>query len=204
MTSTPTLNREVKEGPLEVLGYEVRMLRHAERRVEEHWAKRDADANGWLECYLTHYRALIDFLGTTRETPRTFHGSTDLTLTPTETWAEMAIDMSGPEAQKLIVDGKGLRDRWFLDISQFLSHVTARRYKDGAFTWDWRAMTVALDPVLAAFRALAAANGLTWRDRFLYELAAEPGASSATVETLGPASTAPSVTFTTKITSSSQ
>ena len=180
------------------------MLRHAERRVEEHWVKQDADANGWLECYLTHYRALIDFLGTNREDPRKFGGSTDLTLTPAETWAEREIDMSGPEAQALVADGKTLRKRWYNDISQFLSHMTGRRVEDGAFTWDWRAMSAELNPVLAGFRALAAKNGLTWRGKFLHELGAEPGASAVAVEPLGPASTSSNVTYTTRITSSGQ
>lgn len=169
MTSGPTLDREVKEGPIEIIGYEVRMLRHAERRIEEHWAKGDADANAWLECYLTHYRALIEFLGANRREPKQFGASTDLTLTPTETWADKRLDMSGPEARALIADGKALRDRWHDDISQFLSHMTNRRVEAG-FRWDWRAMSAQLEPVIAAFRTLAAKNGLTWRDKFLYEI----------------------------------
>jgi hypothetical protein len=176
------MNRPEKLTHLDTIIYEIDMLEYCYHRLSND--KRSLsrmEAYGLLECFLLHYRNLIDFLGKkpTRD---------DLSVTKPKAWA-MGMDFRGEEIQSLNGKGKDLwqeyedRKRRSDTISRYLQHCTEQRTmrKD----WPLDKMYKSIRPLVEDFRQLVGNPGpiATDGDRFVVGPA---DASTGTSQKLGP------------------
>jgi hypothetical protein len=120
--------------------YEIEMVRFAaEQQFESNFS-----GYAFLECFLLHYRNLIEFLG---NEPKKRHISTDLCVS--NIWLELKI----PEPRQLTKiqeEGKKLYERYEpstgVKISQYLHHCTTHRMNKKK--WNVSRMMRELNPLL--------------------------------------------------------
>lgn len=113
--------RGEKESHLDTIRYEIDMLRYSLKR----WRETDlgfdpGDRNAFLECFLLHYRILVEFLSGRK------NKQTDLVVSSPKVWMPMRrVDQR--ETSSLQKRGRALRDRYHDKISKFLQHCTEAR-----------------------------------------------------------------------------
>jgi len=165
--------RPTKLTHAETILYEIDMLRYAARNLEtgEKWAR-------WtfLECFLLHFRNLIEFFGKNPERdnlsiqrpkkfwPRGFQPPTqDLAL------------LSRPDLWEKY-EGQGKPDK----VSRYLQHCTEQRVENKS--WDVKMMGSDIFPVLKAFEKILPVKERSW-DVSSHEILALPSASLSTATT---------------------
>ncbi len=118
--------------------YEIDMLNHCyEKLLKEKWQD-TPDNNISLECFLLHYRNLIEFFG----------DSADLKPSESEVWSPRSL----PSEELASIQDRGPYDKYWRLISQYLQHCTKSRIRDRG--WDVKEMYVELKGVLDNFRRL--------------------------------------------------
>jgi hypothetical protein len=121
----PRYERSKKGSHLDTVHYEIDMLEYARVKVTE----RDLpppEINMRLECFLLHYRNLIEFFSGRK------HRDGDISVKKPEVWCSRGLT---PEEKAAMTGPAGkAQDEYWVDISQFLQHCTERRFRDQK---DW-------------------------------------------------------------------
>ena len=136
------LERDVKRTPLDVVAYEVDMLRYCFDRLFPFQPSDRHEKNLLLEGYLLHYRALLEFFAHPK--PR----ATDLSIRRPQDWASRTLSAS--EIKAITDLAEPVHDKWFDMIGKQLAHCTQPRYVDKQ-TWPITEMNHALENVIKAF-----------------------------------------------------
>jgi len=131
-------SRPTKLSHLDTIQYEIDMLNYCyENLLKEKWQNMP-DNYISLECFLLHYRNLIEFFGNAED------------LKASE-WKEWSPRQLSAEEVASISDRKPF-DNHRGQISQYLQHCTKSRTRDR--DWDVKGMYEELKPVLENFRRL--------------------------------------------------
>ncbi len=130
------LSRPQKLSHLDTIQYEIDMLNHCYDKLRK-WQD-EPDSYVYLECFLLHYRNLIEFFG----------DSKGLRVSEWKDWSPRELV---PEELASISDKKPLKKYRGL-ISQYLQHCTKSRIRDRS--WDVDKMYRELKGVLENFRRL--------------------------------------------------
>lgn len=141
-------SRTEKESHLDTIHYELSMLNFCGARLDKlSRAGERAVFNVFLECFLLHYRNVMEFLSGNHH--RVKPGETrDLSTFDPKPWAGR--ELSPGELAEIQTPAKTIDDKYFQDISQYLQHCTERRFAEGRF-WNYRDMFVELRPAIQAF-----------------------------------------------------
>lgn len=146
--------RPDKLSHLETILYEIDMLRYAAFRLRS--------AQGWdewvfLECFLLHFRNLIEFFGS--DSPN----RDNLSIVKAELFWPKGETIPGRQLQKLYqkdlwekYEGKEKRDK----ISRFLQHCTEERVKPK--DWNVSQMLDDLNPLIEEFEKLLPSKERRW------------------------------------------
>ena len=159
--------RPAKANHLETILYEIDMLDYCFQKLREHPAHwLPGDECVYLECFLLHYRNLLDFF---RGKPRT----DDLNILRSRAWGTSKI--SQQDLDKLKHRGAKLAGKYYQELSKYLQHCTTRRYEADK-EWDEQAMYNELKPILTEFRELVGRKDRVaqWPDPLLGMFADEP------------------------------
>ncbi len=138
-------SRRQKESHLDTIQYEIDMLNHCyEKLMKEKWQS-TPDNFIALECFLLHYRNLIEFFG----------DSEDLKVSEWKDWSPRQLSS---EELTSISDKKPFNNHRG-QISQYLQHCTKSRTKDRG--WKVKEMYGELKHVLENFRRLFPVRPIT-------------------------------------------
>jgi hypothetical protein len=132
------LSRPPKLSHLDTVQYEIGMLNYCYKTLQETPWKWEPANFVYLECFLLHYRNLIEFFG----------DSKDLKVSEWKAWSPRKLS---PQELASISDKKPLQKHRGL-ISQYLQHCTKSRTRDRS--WDEKEMYEELRRVLENFRRL--------------------------------------------------
>jgi len=148
--SIDAYSRSEKESHLHTIHYEIAMLIFCGQQLDTlSPGTQKAHFNAFLECFLIHYRNLVEFFSGSRHRPARRPGDTrDLSVADSNPWAGRSL--SAAEIAELQPPATELERRYFLDISQYLQHCTERRFSEEKF-WSYRNMYSELRPVIKAF-----------------------------------------------------
>ena len=136
--------RRAKASQIDTVRYEIDMLDFCFGRCMEppgRWEEGDHDV--YLECFLVHYRNLIEFLGGANH-----HREDDLSTSKPEEWAEGRVDTN--EIRKIRNSVQNLDQSYYSDISKYIQHCTAKRHEVDR-GWDVNEMFGELNGILSAF-----------------------------------------------------
>jgi len=137
--------RPKKANHLETILYEIDMLDYCFQKLRGRpvdWGP--GDGYVYLECFLLHYRNLLDFF---RGKPK----DDDLSIIRPKAWAPWKV--SQQDSAKLKSDGAKLAGKHYHELSKYLQHCTTQRHTDDK-EWDDEAMYNELKPILTRFREL--------------------------------------------------
>jgi predicted dehydrogenase len=150
--------RSRKNSPIDIILYEIDMLRHcagtiAEKKAIAHGTRSDssiAEYNLGIEGFLLHLRNLFEFL-----TNRRTRADTDLRIDNPEQWASRAVRQSEysdlVERADKVDQAHGVRGSTCYDqISKYLQHCTTLRHERSK-RWDIAKIFADIDPVLQDF-----------------------------------------------------
>lgn len=143
-------SRTEKESHLDTIHYELSMLNFCGAQLD-HLSRVDQRAafNAFLECFLLHYRNVMEFLSGTHHRKAKKPGETsDLSTADPKPWAGR--ELSPVELTEIQTPARATDDKYFLDISQYLQHCTERRFAEGKF-WKHNEMFAELRPAIEAF-----------------------------------------------------
>jgi hypothetical protein len=146
MPETVELNRRVKNSAIEVVDYEVDMLRSCFAALGDVLSSTPANTflvNVLIESYLLHYRGLVEFFCFDRR-----RYTSTLLLAFSSEWATRALTEDETKAIRHIA--QPLADKWFKLIGEQLAHCTHPRYQQKVH-WPYVEMQVGMDKVLAEF-----------------------------------------------------
>jgi hypothetical protein len=138
-----TFSRPDKLTDAQTILYEIDMLRFAASRLLRGTWESDKDQWAYLECFLLHYRNLVEFLGKEQRLVQ------DTDLHVSNIWRRLSVP-EPPQLSKIREQGDKLwakyervRDR----ISRYLQHCTTLRtaWKH----WEVGAMNGEIEPILA-------------------------------------------------------
>jgi hypothetical protein len=148
-----TYSRSEKESHLHTIHYEIAMLNFCGQQLDKLSPEaQKAHFNAFLECFLIHYRNLVEFFsGNHHRTAKKPEDTSDLSTADSGPWAGRVL--SAEELAELQAPAKNLDGRYFLDISQYLQHCTERRFLEDKF-WNYRDMYAELRPTIKAFLRL--------------------------------------------------
>lgn len=141
--------RSRKASHLDTVHYEVDMLEYALEKLRVETALPIPEQNMILECFLLHYRNLLEFFSGEKHRIGKKGRTADISVAHPKTWCGR--DLSTPEAETLSSTAKQLLQKHFEDISQFLQHCTERRFSEPR-DWDPQQMWDELKPTLEFFR----------------------------------------------------
>jgi hypothetical protein len=103
------------------------------------------ELNMTIECFLLHYRNLIEFFSGAKHRK---NGS-DISIAKPEVWSGRKF--TEQEAKALAIPAQKLVDEYWTVISQFLQHCTIRRFKE-FMDWDLQEMWDKLEFASKFFR----------------------------------------------------
>jgi hypothetical protein len=143
-------SRTEKESHLDTIHYELSMLNFCGAQLDKLSSAGDrASFNVFLECFLLHYRNVMEFLSGNHHRKGKRPGeSSDLSTADPRPWAGR--ELSPEEVAKIQSPAKTIDDKYFQDISQYLQHCTERRFAEGKF-WKYGEMFAELRPAIEAF-----------------------------------------------------
>ena len=169
-------SRTEKESHLDTIHYELSMLNFCGAQLDKLApAEHRASFNAFLECFLLHYRNVMEFLsGNHHRKAKKLGETSDLSTADPKPWAGR--DLSQEELAKIQSPAKTIDHKYFQDIAQYLQHCTERRFAEDRF-WKYREMFAELRPAIEAFlqlfpdRHVGSTRSPIWGD----------GASTATI-----------------------
>src|ERR1700693_1351059 len=136
--------RSRKSSHLDTVHYEIDMLEYSFSRVA---GQRELpEANMAVQCFLLHYRNLIEFFSGAKH-----RKGSDISVADPGVWAGRTLTPA--ELNSLQTPAQKLCDDYWTEVSQFLQHCTERRYKE-LKEWNLEEMMDKLSPVLASFKKL--------------------------------------------------
>jgi hypothetical protein len=143
-------SRTEKESHLDTVHYEISMLKFCGNELEKIPPENQrATFNVFLECFLLHYRNILEFLsGEHHREARKAGETSDLSTADPMPWAGR--ELRAEELQAFQAPAKIIDEKYFLDISQYLQHCTERRFEGSRF-WNYREMFAELEPAILAF-----------------------------------------------------
>jgi hypothetical protein len=136
--------RSRKRSQVDTIWYEISMLGFCHVELTSNPKLSEPERNLLIECFLLHYRNVIQFFS---GNPRK-HRDADLSTHAPERWAGR--QLTAEEIANMQVPGRALEDKHWLDVSQFLQHCTERRFIEFR-EWPLDDMFEALDPIVTAF-----------------------------------------------------
>ncbi|SRR5216683_3777682 len=152
-------SRSEKESHLDTIHYEIAMLNFCGQQLDALSPEtQKAHFNTFLECFLIHYRNLIEFFcGDHHKWAKKPGDTSDLSTADPAAWAGR--DLSAAELAELRAPAKEINQRHFREISQYLQHCTERRFSEDKF-WNYRTMYVELRPIIEAFLKIFPARAI--------------------------------------------
>jgi hypothetical protein len=143
--SAKRLMRSIKQAPIDVIDYEIKMLVRCFRELHNNPSDPTDDfpKNVLIETYLLHYRALLEFFCFDRR-----RYPTTLLLAYSGEWATRTL--SADEIKRIRDIAKPLADMWFQLIGEQLAHCTHPRYQQKV-DWPYVEMQKGLELVLVEF-----------------------------------------------------
>lgn len=143
-------SRTEKESHLDTIHYELSMLNFCGGQLDKlSPADHRALFNAFLECFLLHYRNVMEFLSGNHHRKAKKPGETsDLSTADPKPWAGR--ELSPEELAEIQTAAKTIDDKYFQDISQYLQHCTERRFAEDRF-WKYGEMFAELRPAIQAF-----------------------------------------------------
>jgi hypothetical protein len=143
-------SRTEKESHLDTIHYELSMLNFCGKELDKlSRANQRASFNVFLECFLLHYRNVMEFLsGAHHRKAKKQDETSDLSTADPKPWAGR--ELSAEELAEIQAPANTIDDKYFQDISQYLQHCTERRFDEGKF-WNYREMFTELLPAIRAF-----------------------------------------------------
>jgi hypothetical protein len=129
---------------LDTVHYEIDMLEYALAKTTKPELP-PPELNMRLECFLLHYRNLIEFFSGKKHRKN----GTDISVARPEVWCGRAL--KADERDAMVTSATELMDEYWEDISQFLQHCTQRRFLE-ARDWDPQKMSNRLKPATEYFR----------------------------------------------------
>jgi hypothetical protein len=100
------------------------------------------EMNMTIECFLLHYRNLIEFFGGAKRY------KDDLSIVAPEAWSDRELT---PKEIETFASTKAMLADYWKDISQFLQHCTERRFEEFK-EWDPQEMWDRIEPTVKIFR----------------------------------------------------
>jgi len=141
--------RRRKSSHLDTVHYEIDILEYSFSRLV---GQRELpETNMAVECFLLHYRNLIEFFSGAKHRKQTDRQKPDISVADPRVWAGRTL--TPDELNSLQTPARSLFDAYWADISQFLQHCTERRFKDFK-EWNLQEMNGKLNPILECFRRL--------------------------------------------------
>ncbi len=143
-------SRTEKESHLDTIHYELSMLSFCGEQLDKlSRANQRALFNAFLECFLLHYRNVMEFLsGAHHRKAKKLGETSDLSTADPKPWAGR--ELSPGELAEIQTPAKKIDDKYFHDISQYLQHCTERRFDERKF-WNYGEMFAELRPAIQAF-----------------------------------------------------
>jgi hypothetical protein len=143
-------SRTVKESHLDTIHYELSMLNFCGGQLDKlSRAGQRALFNAFLECFLLHYRNVMEFLSGNHHRKAKKPGETsDLSTADPKPWAGR--ELSPEELAEIQTPAKTIDVKYSKDISQYLQHCTERRFAEDRF-WKYGEMFAELRPAIQAF-----------------------------------------------------
>ena len=142
--------RSRKSSHLDTVHYEIDMLEYAREKVLSFGnGAPQPELNMALECYLLHYRNLIEFFS--GEKHRKTKKAADISVANAKAWCGR--DLTAEERDALSSSPRNLVAKYFDDLSQFLQHCTERRFLETR-DWDVKGMSAELQPTIDLFRKI--------------------------------------------------
>jgi len=135
--------RRRKGSHLDTIHYEIDMLEFALAKSKRQLSP--PELNMTIECFLLHYRNLIEFFSGSKHREK----GIDISIAKPEVWSGR--QLTEQEAKALVIPAQKLVDEYWTDISQFLQHCTLRRFKEFR-DWDLQEMWDKLEFGLKFFR----------------------------------------------------
>lgn len=158
--------RSRKSSPLAVVTYEIDMLNHAWRQLEEAQPRKDHTSNAWQEVYLLHYRNLIEFFGKDpnysprTRSPRRRDPAEDMHYLVPRTWTDR--DIARMDLLPAFTLAEQLHASYWQDISRFLQHCTDWRHARTK-VWGYPTMHPEITAVIEAMYVVLAKYGIPLR-----------------------------------------
>ncbi len=151
-----TFSRPDKLTDAETMLYEINMVRFAASRLLRGAWESDKDRWAFLECFLLHYRNLIEFLGKEQ------HLVQDTDLHVSNIWQRLGVSEPAPlpkireQGDKLWAKYERVRDK----ISRYLQHCTTLRTE--LKSWEVGTMNEELETVLADVEKVLRGGYQSW------------------------------------------
>jgi len=148
------ISRSTKQSHLDTIHYEIAMLNFCGKQLDTHRAGEQETyfKYAFLECFLLHYRNLIDFFsGKHHRQAKGLNGTADLSTMNAMPWAGR--DLTESEKGRLQAPAAKLDEEYCKEISQYLQHCTERRFSEGR-EWCCRDMYRELEPTISEFLRL--------------------------------------------------
>ena len=137
--------RSRKSSHLDTVHYEIDMLEYS-FSVLAGPPRELPVTNMAVECFLLHYRNLIEFFSGAKH-----RKGSDISVADPAVWAGRPLNPA--ELNSLQTPAQKLSDEYWVDLSQFLQHCTERRYKE-LKEWNPKEMMDKVRPVLTSFKTL--------------------------------------------------
>src|ERR1700751_464054 len=117
--------RSRKRSHVDTVHYEIDMLEYALQRLNTPDPP-PPELNMTLECFLLHYRNLIEFFSGAK------HRKNYVSVAKPEVWCHRQINPD--DLASLVPSSRKSFDKYWTDVSQFLQHCTERRFPEAK---DW-------------------------------------------------------------------
>ncbi len=140
-----TFARPPKLSHLDTIRWEIDMLDHCFRRLVEG----PTDKYVYLECFLLHYRNLLEFFSANHT-----RSDDDLSIQDWKVWADRT--PASPEIATLNTlkkEADPLDKRYWKDLSMYIQHCTTRRHEEDK-DWPVQEMYEKLEHILLKFEKL--------------------------------------------------
>jgi hypothetical protein len=175
-----TFSRPDKLTDAETVLYEIDMVRFAASRLLRGTWESEKERWAYLECFLVHYRNLIEFLGKEQHLVR------DTDLHVSNIWRRLGVPEPSQlpkmreQGAKLWAEYERVKDK----ISRYLQHCTTLR--TGSKSWEVGTMNTELESILADLEKALRGGYQSWAAECPVVFLGPASYSTATVSTYAP------------------
>jgi hypothetical protein len=178
------ISRPDKLTDAQTILYEIDMLRFAASRLLRGTWESQKDQWAYLECFLVHYRNLVEFLGKEQHPGKKQRPGQDTDLYVSNIWQRLGLPKPAQlqiireQGGKLWIKYERAKDR----ISRYLHHCTTLRTESKS--WDVAVMNGEIEPILAEVEKALTDTYHTWMSEPPVVFPTAASYSTATVGTV--------------------